>query len=809
MTTLAKGQRPHHITLEDRSENNRVPLRILSDEEGRLLYEWSMSPAIAPNVLPEDVSYAQFTPDLELTWSQEDWSGGALAFYHDPRRPNMYGIADKVWTLTPNEISLGFSPKEVSFGIKNGGAQLNATTGWSTSGVTLTAVTTAPHAGPYHFNLATVTANDYINQNIIDATDQPAARWQSQAITVIAMIRGESAGGDMRIQIVESGGASTPTTSGTAVTLTTSYQQITATVTLQSDSTGVDIRIQCSSGTPGTVFADSVNVYPGSSIPNASHVRMQRQDSDLLLLTDRAIFKFNEDEDYWMLQNVAAAVITGAVVFDDRLLVGQGESTVYKYSDVDDPTTFTNSNLGGTSDNANRFGITLNVNGKYVAVKTLNDDEVYLATDPLNGGAWGTAIEVGKDDHDILQLHDIDGTIAVGKEDGFYRYLSLAGNRFENVYPGAQSIVDSDNFTRGISFNGAYYTAMGETGFLRYFPGQGWESLEHLIQSPGFDQFGNRVRAFGTDGEWLFLIIEDLNADSITKECWLFAMKQFANGQWNVHTLCTMVMSDAIDIMIHKPAGETNRYLYINGDINDQPICYRIRMPDRTNTPRLATNPDLALSGTIITSYIDWNRPQVKKAVNRYSAISENMSSDQTVTVAYQLDNETTFTNINSNTSIFTASPQQTVALNEGVNARRIRFRLTFATNDAAKAGVVKGTNVDVTWRPPRLKRWKILAALEDRVAGSQGVPSGIPVGRQLVRLNLLREEIDPLRIIDIDGTLHRGHIIDMAEVQYKVHPGEAALRYSRAVSLTLAQALTITGEPWDSGIRWDEFHWG
>lgn len=810
MTTPAKGQRPFHVTLEDRSQNNRVPLRILTDEEGRLLYEWTLAPALAPNVLPEDVSYAQYTPDQELTWRQQDWSGGALQFYHDPRRPNMYAVADGVWALTPNELALGYSPKEVSIGIKNGGAQLNATTGWSVSGVTLTAVTTAPHAGPYHFQMASVSTNDYINQNIVTSDDQPAARWQSVAITVIAMVRGSAAGGAMRAQIVESGGSSTPTTSGAAVTLTTSYQQITATVTLQSDSTGVDIRIACSTdgGSDKTVYVDSVNVYAGSAVPNAAHVRMQQQDTDLLLITDRAVWKFNEDEDYWMLQNAAAAIITGAEIFDDRLFLGQGESVVYKYSNADDPTTYTASNLGGTLDNANRFIKVLNQNGNWALGKTLNDDDFHVSTDPTNTGTWGAAIEVGKDDHDILQVFEIGGTIAIGKEDGFYQYLSLAGNRFENVWPGAGSVVDAENFTRGLMYNGAFYTTMAESGFLRYFPGQGWQSLEHVISAPGFTEFGNRVRAFGTDGQWLYLIVEDLNAASITKECWLLAVQE-REGQWIVHTLNKIVLSDAIDIQIHKPAGGTNRFMYINGALNAQPFTYRIQLPDRVNTPRLGTNKDMPLTGTLTTSYMDWNRPQIRKAVNRFTIISQNLSSAFTVTTSYEKDDETSFTNINSVGSIFRGSPQQSIALNEGVNGRRIRFQYLLTSNITTDGPVIKGTNLDITWRPPRLKRWNILAALEDRVAGTVGVASGIPVGRQLVRLNILQQEIDPLRITDIDGTLHRGHIIDYSETQYKVHPSQASLRYSRAVRITLAQALTITGEPWDSGIRWSEFSWG
>ena len=811
MVTPAKGARPHHITLTDRSDNNQVQLSLLRDDEDKLLYEWTLARALAPDVLAPDVSYAEFTPELELTWGQEDWSGGGLQFYHDPNRPNMYGLADKVWTLTPGEIALGYSPKEVSYGVKNGGAQLNATTGWSTSGVTLTVSTTAPHAGPYHFNLAGVASGEYIQQNLL-ADDQKEETLQSKAIIVDAYVRGESAGGDMRVQIVETGGSSTPTTSGTAVTLTTSYQLITATVTIQSDTTAINIRIACSDGSPGTVYADSINMYGGTAIPNASHCRQQMIGVESVSVTDRALWEFNESEDYWAIMYIPGAAITGFEIFDDRLFLGQGESAAYEYSGIrdyqkDGSDPWTASNLSGSNNNANRFIKTVNVNGTYVLAKTLNDDEVFLSVNPLNGGSWGAALEVGKDDHDILQVFDIDGTMAVGKEDGFYEYRSLQGNRFSNVWPGATATVSLDNFTRGISYGGMFYTIIGETGFWRY-NGQAWQSLEHIIQSPGFDELGNRIRAFGTDGQWLLLIVEDLNADSITKECWLLALKEYQTGGWTVHTLCKIVLSDAIDMMTFKVSGGTNRFLYINGDVNDKAFSHRIQLPDRTNTPRLATNKDLPLSGTLITSYMDWNRPQVVKAANEFIAVTQDATDNQTITLAYEKDDETSFTNINSSGSIFKGSPQQTIALNEGVTGRRIRFQATFATDDTAKTAVGKGFVLNATWRPRRLRRWNITAALEERVTGQFGVPSGIPTSRQLVRLGILQDEISPLKLRDIDGTLYRCHIIDMRETQYAVHPVNTALRYSRAVQLILAQARSVTGEPWDSGIRWDEYQW-
>ncbi len=394
---MPRAPASHHIVLQDRNRSHRVPLRIVQDDEGRLMYEWRLAPALAPSVSAEDLAYASFTPDLQLTWAQEDWVGGGLQFYYSNEESDRYALADKVWASTPNELSMGLHPRPITFGVRNGAAQLGATTNWSVSGVTLTAVTTAPHSGSYHFQGASWSTNDYCQVSVVQS-EQPAARWVSQAITVTAKVRGASAGGQVRLQILETGGSSTPTTSGSAATLTTSYQAITAAVTLQSDSTAVNIRVQMSAdgGEDRTVYFDSVQCLPGTAVPNAAHTRMLMMGTDLLAFTDRAVWKLDETSDYWCLQKVHAASITGAEIYDNRLYIGQGESTVYQYSDAGDPTSWTASNLSSTADNANRFIKVLNVNGNWALAKTLDDDNVHIATDPTNSGSWGSAIEVGE-----------------------------------------------------------------------------------------------------------------------------------------------------------------------------------------------------------------------------------------------------------------------------------------------------------------------------------------------------------------------------------------------------------------------------
>ena len=808
---VGKGGLSDHVILADRNDENRTPLKILASEDGALMYESDLAPALAPDVPAPDVQYGEFSPEQELTWSQHDWSTGGLKFYFDTGVPSQYGLADKVWPVTPNELSLGFSPKSVTFGVRNGGAQLEATTNWSVSGTTITAVTTAPHAGSYHFQLASMSTNDYA-QVTIQQTEQPVARWVSQAITATAMVRGSEAGGQVRLQIIESGGSSTPTTNGSAATLTTSYQNISATVTTQSDSTGIVVRVQMSAdgGEDRTVYFDSVQMLAGTAIPNASNARMQYLNGDLIALTDRAVWKFDETSDYWCLQKVHGAAITGAMIFDDRLYIGQGESTAYQYSDSQDATAWTAASGSGTNDNANRFAKALNVNGNWAAVKSLNDDEVYLTTDPTGGASWGSAIEVGKDDHDIVNLYEIEGTLGVGKEDGFYQYLTLDGNRFANVFPDAEVMVDSQNFDRGIMFQGMFYTVIGEVGFVRY-DGQKWQKLGKVIQSPGFSDIGNRVRAFGTDGDRLYALVEDLNADSVTKNCWLLSIEQLPNGTWSVHTLATVVLGDALDMFVFKPSGGTNRFLYINGDVNDVAACYRIQLPNRTDTPRHATNADGALSGTLVTSYWDGNRPQVKKSAKRLSINSENLSANRTITVAYQADDDTSWTDINSSSAEFNTSSEQIVAFNEGVEFYRIRLRFTLATNDATSLPVMKAFALDLDWRPRRLRRWRVTAGLEEGLKGMQGVPVPLPPARVLAQLRTLQQQVSPIAIEDIDGNKQRCHIVEMTEQSFRVRSGRVSggPSYSRGVSLLMVQAFALSGEPWDSGIRWNEFAWG
>ena len=808
---MPKGGLSHHIRLRDTSDTNDVGLVLHKQPDDTFAYSWNLAPALAPDVEQKDVNYGEFRSELQLTWSQSDWSGGALQFYYDPKNPKRYGIAKDTWPMTRNELSVGTSMREITFGVKNGGAETGSSSQAVGTGVIVSVQGSNLHTGHRVIRGADWSQNDVITFTI-DMTDQPAARWQSQNVT--ARVRVSDTGvtpGNFRINIVESGGASTPTTNGANITTNTSNGSYkTATVnlaTIQSDTTAISLQIErTDAGSDAAFLIDGVQFFPGgtsgdAATPNTFHLPMMEFGTDILLaFSRRAVWKFNGDEDYWMLQKAFAADITGAAIFNDQLYIGQGESTAYEYSDATDPTTYTTSNLASTAKNANRFIVTQNVNGNYVLAKTLNDDELFLATDPTNTGAWGSGLDVGKDDYDITNVHQIGDTVAVGKEDGFYQYLSLEGNRLTNIFPDAVRMPSVDNFSRGVNHMGQFYSIVGENGFIRW-TGSRWEALGHLIFSPGFSEIGSRVRAFGTDGTRLYLLVEEPVAVSLTKSCWVLALREFLDGTWEVHTLIKLVCTDGTgDMIVSKATESLNTYLYISGSIgtglsatDEEQFSWRMRLPNQTDNPRHTQSADHPLiTGEFITSWMDWNRPNVLKAFNRFTLLTEDLSTSPNVRVSYEVDNDTSFTDINSSDSTFNTSPAETINFNSGVTGRRIRLRFIFA-NLVNTTAVIKGFFLEASWHPGRLKRWLVTCNLEDGQRGLLGGESLLPAQLILSRLKNLEAEVSPLAFSDIDGTDNNVHITNMGERMLAIatsEAGQGGARYKRVVDLELTEAF-------------------
>lgn len=761
---MAKAKQTDFVTLRDSADANKLGIKLLRDESGQLAYGWQL--------LPEQV------------WTQNNWWNGGLQFYYEPRLASMYGINDGMWPATQNELSMGPKVEPTPLAVRNGGAERGDTNIWTATGCALASESTASnvHSGRYAFKVSGFDTNDTVLQTVSNPT-----RFQGIAARFSCWARIASGSTcTARLNIVESGGASTPTTNGAAVVLTTTYQRLTVNVTIQADSTGVSVQLESTSSTTATIFFDECSYDDAADSTKQIQNPFFEIGSDLGLVTRRGVWRWDESNDYWAIQKFHATDITGHRVWDDRVFVALGAGTPYQYSDAGDPTTWTESNAA--DDEAQFFAVGrtafANTMGMY---KTLDPDSLKTTVDPVNSGtAWGAAIEVGTNDRSITGIYENFGQVYVAKEDGLYAYATLdfASNiqGMTNVSQGLEFTAGDTNFSRGDYHNGWFYTVIGELGFVRYNQSK-WELLSDVIASPAFTEFGGKVSAIGSDGQRLYLMIEDRATAATSKEAWLFLLKDHPQG-WELHPLKKILMNKAYGFGAQN--NNTSNFTFVAGDIHTQFVVYRVWWGQKANTPRHALNNALSVAGAFTTSYLDMGQ---KMTMNRLVLISEDLDSNLTVTAAYEVDAETSFTNINSTDATFNTSPAETIAFNPSVSGRRIRLRFTGASNSESAGPVIKGFELHLD----RLKEWRLVGVLTDNAVGLQGIPGGMTSTTMISYLTTLRKSVaqTPLKFEDIDGTTQRVVITDMQEVQFRVSEMRGAQpQFARGLSLTLREAV-------------------
>ena len=375
----------------------------------------------------------------------------------------------------------------------------------------------------------------------------------------------------------------------------------------------------------------------------------------------------------------------------------------------------------------------------------------------------------------------------MAKEDGFYAYATfdydtnLGG--MTNVAQGLQFTSGQSHFNRGAYHAGWFYTIINDGNLWRYDQ-SAWQDMSGIVDVPAFTELGGNVTSIGSDGQWLYLTVEDRVAAATTKESWILMCREHPEG-WEVHTLAKVRMTNAYGWGAQ--TNTTSRFVYVAGDHSNAQASYRIQVGTKANTPRLASLLGLQLSGTFMTPYLEL--PQ-KMTANRLELISESLSANLAVTAAYELDDNTSVTNINSNDSIFNTSPAEVIAFNASVAGRRLRLQLTLDTNAVTTTPVVKGFNLFFE----RLREWNLVVEIAEGQTALQGVPNALPAEQMLSRLNTLRAAVvgAPLNFEDLDGTARRCIIADMEEVNFAtkgIRAGGVPI-YTRGVKLTLKEAV-------------------
>ena len=101
------------ITLQDKSSSPNTELRLIVDEEESGVERWRefRAPKLPPRRTQGALSVAEQDPLIDFTWSQDDWSRGALRpYYREGDR--RYALAKAVDARWEGVLSLGMQRSE-------------------------------------------------------------------------------------------------------------------------------------------------------------------------------------------------------------------------------------------------------------------------------------------------------------------------------------------------------------------------------------------------------------------------------------------------------------------------------------------------------------------------------------------------------------------------------------------------------------------------------------------------------------------------------------------------------------------------
>jgi hypothetical protein len=128
----------------------------------------------------------------------------------------------------------------------------------------------------------------------------------------------------------------------------------------------------------------------------------------------------------------------------------------------------------------------------------------------------------------------------------------------------------------------------------------------------------------------------------------------------------------------------------------------------------------------VVTASIYCGFKDVTKYFDSLTLFAENlMAGQQTVTAAYQTDNEVGTDEWHNLPATFTTSPAQTIKLSasNNVSGKRLRLRLTLTTTDPTQTPRIKALRLDSVIRLKPKKMWTVTYLVKDNMLDLAGMP--------------------------------------------------------------------------------------
>ncbi len=789
-TATPKAGVTHDITLTDPDsvETGFMLDAPLEPQSGQPLTSPRLLIARADALRPERVSgqseLSSVPTEQDLHWEIKSFHKGALSYRWSPAEDGRYNEADGVDCTAPGEFALNnkmgaplgvlvfdpsfedwtnsTTPAQWTVGSDNNLQNSSARTGDFALGINAAAVTvstdalrqTLPGGGKFRGS----------------ATPKlTVSWWAKRPATATASI-------DFKVDVVVAGGsdAATTTVTQTLTTAKTTYEYKSGTISFTDAANITSIKVflyvATGSGESATPFVivDDFHIQYDSSIPGRN---MLEYIDNLYGASDGATVKFNETTDtFEMVDHVSENLTTrlGISPADDRILVGYGTNAYAR-----------------SADGATWAVETSQPPGPYAQVRGLVwsqkdsapvDHSAVSSSNDVTTPDWTDFTGIGTQNRAITGLYAWNDVLVIGKEDGLWVY-DRATNQFKDVTPEFQFQPHTENFSRGLAWNGWLWLNT-RRGMYRYRDGAK-QDVSALIAGPRLADFGGRVRAFAADSNRLYILMDTPSSDATAdKTTWLLSLSEVEGDrgrETRVHTMHKLTIGDLYNAVVFDNG--TDAHLYMAGRRFESgssyaPVVHRMKVPERHENASRDVTPDFstAVGSTVITQYWDGLFPDDTKVFTQLAVRTEGCDANKTVKVEFEVDEDASYTTLGTIAANgLTTLNFSTVALAKR-SGKRIRFRFTLSTNSATLSPrVLMPMVLHTKWRPAKHKsyRFDVRLAINDRML-NHGVDPESPA-QKLTKLNAYEAEkrwhVTLKEDEDNDGTI-TSHNLYVGDVQ-------------------------------------------
>jgi len=307
--------------------------------------------------------------------------------------------------------------------------------------------------------------------------------------------------------------------------------------------------------------------------------------------------------------------------------------------------------------------------------------------------AFNTDLEFGDDielEEDVLNIADYNDQIWVRTTSKLY---SIKNDRASKLNVGLEVVPEPDDYSPMIAKD--YYLYVGWSFSVERLYGG---TLDDMGVWRGAGMPDNRKGAPAELTGYIGNII--MGQDGGTSN---YSSVLFHNGMgWHEVFRAWEAGQRVRNVFIQPQSTTSNPRLWISIGTD---LVY-MELPKNEINPLEDSNTNYMHEGVLITSTFDMGATRMKKYFKEMTAITDNLASNITIDMDYQLD-EDVGTSTWTEASTFYQSDEDSVYIQRG-SKKRCRIRFRFQTNDASTPAVMIASVLELYGRKPFKRQWNI-----------------------------------------------------------------------------------------------------